>query len=96
LSVHSVKIRAGHLKTLLNPIACDRYVQLQKFSQSALLVLDCFKSSPKKCLIASDIEKDTGMPRLRTADPDPKRIYLEIGTKSRNPLSTDFLIFVED
>jgi DNA-binding IclR family transcriptional regulator len=31
--------------------------------QSALAVLDCFKSSPEKRLRVSDIEKDTGMPR---------------------------------
>ena len=43
-----------------------RYAQLQKLSQSALVVLDCFKSSPEKRLKISDIEKDTGMPR-RTA-----------------------------
>ena len=40
-----------------------RYAQLQKLSQSALVVLDCFKSSPEKRLKASDIEKDTDMPR---------------------------------
>ena len=63
LFAHSVKIRADRLETLLNPIARGRYAQLQKFSQSALFVLDGFKSSPKKCLIVSDIEKDTGTPR---------------------------------
>jgi Fic family protein len=41
----------------------NRYAQLQKLSQSALVVLDCFKSSPENRLKVSDIEKDTGMPR---------------------------------
>lgn len=41
----------------------NRYAQLQKLSQSALAVLDSFKSSPEKRLKVSDIEKGTGMPR---------------------------------
>ena len=40
-----------------------RYAALQKLSQSALVVLDCFKSSPEKRLKVSDIEKDTGIAR---------------------------------
>jgi DNA-binding IclR family transcriptional regulator len=36
---------------------------LQKLSESALAVLNYFKSSPEKRLKVSDIEKDTGMPR---------------------------------
>ena len=41
----------------------NRYAQLQKLSQSALVVLDSFKSSPEKRLKVSDIERGTGMPR---------------------------------
>jgi len=41
----------------------NRYAELQKFSESALAVLNCFKSSPEKRLKVSDIEKDTGLPR---------------------------------
>jgi len=40
-----------------------RYAQLQKLSQSTLVVLDCFKSSPEKRLKVGDIEKDTGIAR---------------------------------
>ena len=43
-----------------------RYEQLQKLSESALVVLNCFKSSPEKRLKVSDIQKDTRLPR-RTA-----------------------------
>jgi DNA-binding IclR family transcriptional regulator len=39
---------------------------LQKLPESALTVLNCFKSSPEKSLKVSDIEKDTRLPR-RTA-----------------------------
>ncbi len=96
LFAHSVKIRAGRLETLLNPIARGRYAQLQELSQSALFVLDGFKSSPKKCLIVSDIEKDTGMPRrtIRYALKilTQKAFIQKLGQKSRNPLSADFLI----
>ena len=41
----------------------NRYAQLQKLSESALVVLNCFKSSPEKRLKVSDIEKDTRLPR---------------------------------
>ena len=41
----------------------NRYTRLQKLSESALTVLNCFKSSPEKRLKVSDIEKDTGIPR---------------------------------
>jgi len=41
----------------------SRYDRLQKLSESALAVLNCFKSSPEKRLKVSDIEKDTGLPR---------------------------------
>jgi len=41
----------------------NRYAQLQKLSESALAVLNCFKSSPEKRLKVSDIEKDTSLPR---------------------------------
>ena len=41
----------------------NRYARLQKLSESALSVLNCFKSSPEKRLKVSDIEKDTGLPR---------------------------------
>jgi Fic family protein len=41
----------------------NRYVQLQKLSESSLAVLYCFKSSPEKRLKVSDIEKDTSVPR---------------------------------
>ena len=40
-----------------------RYALLQKLSESALAVLNCFKSSPEKRLKVSDIEKDTRLPR---------------------------------
>jgi Fic family protein len=41
----------------------NRYSLLQKLSESALAVLNCFKSSPEKRLKVSDIEKDTRLPR---------------------------------
>ena len=41
----------------------NRFAQLQKLSESALVVLDCFKSSPEKRLKVSDIEKETDLPR---------------------------------
>jgi Fic family protein len=41
----------------------NRYKQLQKLSESALFVLNCFKSSPEKRLKVSDIQKDTRLPR---------------------------------
>jgi len=41
----------------------NRYALLQKLSESALAVLNCFKSSPEKRLKVSDIEKDIARPR---------------------------------
>jgi len=41
----------------------SQYALLQKLSESALAVLNCFKSSPEKRLKVSDIEKDTRLPR---------------------------------
>ncbi len=41
----------------------NRFAQLQKLSESALAVLDRFKSSPEQRLKVSDIEKETDMPR---------------------------------
>ena len=40
-----------------------RYANLQKLSESAGIVLDCFKSSPEKLLKVSDIERQTALPR---------------------------------
>jgi Fic family protein len=53
------------LRSSLSDIAVyrRRYAQLQKLSESALAVLNCFKSSPEKRLKVSDIEKDTELPR---------------------------------
>lgn len=41
----------------------NRYAQLLKFSESAMSVLNCFKSRPEKRLAVSDIEKDLSLPR---------------------------------
>jgi Fic family protein len=41
----------------------NRYAQLQKLSESALAVLNYFKSSPEKRLKVSDIEKEIALPR---------------------------------
>ncbi len=41
----------------------SRYAKLQGLSESAKHVLDCFKSSPKKLLKVSDIERQTALPR---------------------------------
>jgi len=41
----------------------NRYAMLQKLSESALAVLDCFKSSPERRLKVSDIEKGIALPR---------------------------------
>ena len=41
----------------------ERYSKLQILSESAVAVLNCFKSSPEKRLKVSDIEKETGIPR---------------------------------
>ena len=74
----------------------NRYAQLQKLSESGLTVLNCFKSSPEKRLKVSDIEKDTSLPRrtvqyaLQTLT--KKAFIPKIRSKSRNPLSADFLI----
>ncbi|MBE9521451.1 MAG: Fic family protein, partial [Proteobacteria bacterium] len=40
-----------------------RYANLQKLSESARRVLDCFKSSPERFLKVSDIERQTTLPR---------------------------------
>jgi Fic family protein len=40
-----------------------RYNNLQKLSESALTVLNCFRSSPEKRLKVSDIVEKTGIPR---------------------------------
>lgn len=40
-----------------------RYDSLRKLSESAVAVLDCFKSCPEKRLKVSDIERETGIPR---------------------------------
>ena len=40
-----------------------RYNNLQKLSESALTVLNCFRSSPEKRLKVSDIVEKTGLPR---------------------------------
>ena len=52
-----------HYCAFLFEIHHKRYARLPKLSQSALVVLDCFRSSPEKRLKVSDIEEDTGMPR---------------------------------
>ena len=41
----------------------SRYAQLQKLSESAMAVLNCFKSSPENRLKVSDIEMQTQIPR---------------------------------
>ena len=41
----------------------DRYALMQKLSESALAVLNCFKSSPEKRLKVSDIQKEIALPR---------------------------------
>jgi hypothetical protein len=53
----------AHCCALLFEVYHNRYAQLQKLSESALVVLNCFKSSPEKRLKASDIQKDTRLPR---------------------------------
>ncbi|MFH1672256.1 MAG: Fic family protein [Pseudomonadota bacterium] len=40
-----------------------RYANLQKLSESALAVLNCFKSSPENRLKVGDIVENTGLPR---------------------------------
>jgi len=68
---------------------------LQKLSESALAVLDCFKSSPEKRLKDSNIEKDTAMPRrtiqyaLQTLV--KKGFIQKLGQGARQPLSAEFL-----
>jgi len=56
------------LKSSLSDIEVyrDRYAQLHKLSESALAVLDCFKSSPEKRLKVAEIVDATRLPR-RTA-----------------------------
>jgi len=41
----------------------NRYAVLQKLSESALAVLNCFKSNPERRLKVSDIERDINLPR---------------------------------
>lgn len=40
-----------------------RYVELQNLPESALAVLNCFKTSPEKRLQVAEIERETGLPR---------------------------------
>ena len=53
----------AHCCALLFEVYRNRFAQLQKLSESALAVLNGFKSSPEKRLKVSDIEKDTDVPR---------------------------------
>jgi len=53
----------AHYCALLFESYRNRYALLQKLSESAVAVLDCFKSSPEKRLKVSGIEKDAPMPR---------------------------------
>jgi Fic family protein len=41
----------------------EKFRNLQQLSESAVAVLDCFKSSPEKQLKVAEIEKTTGLPR---------------------------------
>jgi Fic family protein len=41
----------------------NRYAMLQKLSESALAVLNCFKSNPERRLKVSDIEREISLPR---------------------------------
>jgi Fic family protein len=41
----------------------QKYNNLQKLSETALAVLDCFKASPERRLQIAEIEKETGLPR---------------------------------
>jgi hypothetical protein len=46
----------AHCCALFFEVYRSRYAQLQKLSESALAVLNCFKSSPEKRLKVSDIQ----------------------------------------
>jgi len=41
----------------------SRYARTQTLSESAVAVLNCFKSSPEKRLKVAEIANDTGLPR---------------------------------
>jgi Fic family protein len=45
------------------PLYRQRYSNLRKLSESALSVLDCFRSNPEQRIKVSDIVKETGLPR---------------------------------
>jgi len=45
------------------PLYRQRYANLRKLSESAMSVLNCFKSSPEQRLKVSDIVQETGLPR---------------------------------
>jgi Fic family protein len=51
----------------------QRYEALQRFSESALTVLACFKSQPEKRLKVADIVRESGLPR-RTVQYALKRL----------------------
>ncbi len=53
------------LRSSLSDIAVyrNRYAQLHQLSESAMAVLNCFKSSPEKRIKVSDIERETSIPR---------------------------------
>ena len=40
-----------------------RYANLRKLSESAGIILDCFRSGPEKFLKVADLEKQTSLPR---------------------------------
>ena len=40
-----------------------KYADLQMLSESAVSVLECFKSNPEKKLKVAEIERTTGLPR---------------------------------
>ena len=70
----------AHCCALLFEVYHNRYAQLQKLSESALVVLNCFKSSPEKRLKASDIQKDTRLPRRTvqyTLQTLPKKAFIQ-------------------
>ena len=41
----------------------NRYANIRKLSESALTVLNCFKSSPEKRLKVAFVVEETGLPR---------------------------------
>jgi Fic family protein len=45
------------------PLYRQRYANLRKLSESAMSILNCFKSSPELRLKVSDIVQETGLPR---------------------------------